>query len=104
MKLGMMEFDIMGVLGLVISGTQFIPQVYKVWKTDNTESLSTMTIVAFMLGQILWIIHSITVNDPISRIRCVINFICFAYLFYKKYMNNEVIPKKDEDYELYKYI
>ena len=92
-----------GYLGLLIASTQFIPQVYKVWKTNNTHSLSTYTMILYLIGQIIWIIHSFTVNDIIRRVGCTINIICFSYLFYKKFMNGEVLHPID-DKELHEHI
>ena len=99
-----MKFEI-GYLGLLISSTQFIPQVYKVWKTGDTGSLSTMTLIIYLIGQLIWVMHSFAVNDVIRRIQSAINIICFSYLFYKKFMNGEVLhPINDKDKELHEHI
>ncbi len=86
-----------GHLGLLISSTQFLPQVYKVWKTNDTHSFSTSTMIIYLIGQIIWILHSFSVNDVIRRTQSFINIVCFGYLFSKKFMNGEVFTNKTRE-------
>ncbi len=98
-----MKFKI-GYLGLLISSTQFIPQVYKVWKSGDTQSLSTFTMIIYLIGQVIWVIHSFAVHDVIRRIQSAINIICFSYLFYMKFMNGEVTNPINSKKELHEHI
>ena len=79
-----------GYFALLFSIPCFLPQVYKLYKTNNSSSFSIMTVILFWLAQLFWIIHGIQKKDKIIIIGCSINIICFTYIIYKIYSNNEL--------------
>lgn len=62
----------------------FIPQVYKVFKTKNTKSLSFATLVIFFIGQILWATHGIFAEDAPITVFAIITMILYILLIYAK--------------------
>ena len=88
-----MKFQI-GYLGILISSIQYIPQAYKIWKTNDTHSFSTSTIIMYLIGQIIWVLHSLSINDIIRSIQSFINLFSVSFLLYKKFMNGEVFSNK----------
>ncbi len=66
---------------------QFIPQVYKIHKTKKVKDISEYGILFLMFSALLWLGHSIFVNDY-SIIACeVVNIsVCLVMLMlYYKY-------------------
>jgi hypothetical protein len=98
-----MKFKI-GFIAFLISSTQFLPQVYKVWITNDTGSLSTLSILIYLIGQNFWFMHTFSTKDKILRTQIIINIICFSYLFYKKYMNGEITNPINSNKELHEHI
>ncbi len=88
-----MKFQI-GYLAILISSIQYIPQAYKIWKTNDTHSFSTSTIIMYLIGQIMWVLHSLSINDIIRSIQSFINLLSVSFLLYKKFMNGEVFTNK----------
>jgi len=78
-----------GYCALLFAIPSFLPQVYKVYKTNHTESFSPKTVFLFWLAQICWILHGFQVSDNIIKFGATINLICFTYILYKIIMNNE---------------
>jgi len=84
-----MKFDL-GYFALLFALPAFLPQVYKVYKTNNTKSFSSRTVLLFWFAQIFWIIHGFQKYDNIVKLGATINLICFSYLLYKIISNNEL--------------
>ena len=51
----------------------------------------------YLIGQIIWDLHSYSVNDIIRRTQSFINIVCFCYLFFKKFTNGEVFTNKTRE-------
>lgn len=86
-----MTFDF-GYIALLFALPAFLPQVYKVYKTNNTKSFSSRTVSLFWLAQIFWILHGFQKSDNIIKLGAFINLVCFSYILYKIIMNNEFDP------------
>ena len=52
-------FEIIGLVAGFLTTLAFVPQVYKVWKTKSTESLSLPMYLIFFTGVILWLIYGL---------------------------------------------
>jgi MtN3 and saliva related transmembrane protein len=57
------SYEIVGLIAAVLTTSAFVPQVYKVWKSKSTESLSLTMYFAFFIGIILWLIYGIHLNS-----------------------------------------
>nr|WP_198342140.1 SemiSWEET transporter [Polaribacter sp. SA4-10] len=52
-----------GLIAAFITTASFLPQVYKTWKTKQTEGLSLTMYVTFFIGIVLWLIYGIHLNS-----------------------------------------
>jgi uncharacterized protein with PQ loop repeat len=83
-----MKFDF-GYFALLFAIPAFLPQVYKVYISNNTKSFSSRTVLLFWFAQIFWIIHGYQKFDNIIKLGSTINLLCFSYILYKIIINNE---------------
>lgn len=83
-----MIFDL-GYIALIFAIPAFLPQIYKLYNTNNTKSFSSKTVLSFWIAQIFWILHGFQKSDNIIRIGATINLLCFTYILYKIIINNE---------------
>jgi MtN3 and saliva related transmembrane protein len=79
-----MNLVFIGVIGVLLTAFQLVPQVYKTIKTNSAKDLSLWTLIIIFLGATTWIIYSIYLNDvPIMIANCL-NLIFSLILLYKK--------------------
>ncbi len=84
-----MKYDL-GYMALIFALPAFLPQVYKLYKDNDSSSFSSNTVLLFWMAQLFWIIHGIQNNDNIILSGATINILCFSYIIYKLYNNNEL--------------
>lgn len=90
--------DYLGKIALFLAVPAFLPQVYKVYNTGETKSFSSRTLILYISSQIFWFLHAlINLNDFSLMAATTINFSCFAYIIYRKYYNEGILPHKKED-------
>lgn len=56
-------YEILGLLAASLTTASFLPQVYKTWKTKDTQGLSLTMYLVFFLGIVLWLIYGIHLNS-----------------------------------------
>ena len=81
-----------GYIALMFAIPSFLPQVYKLYHTNDSTSFSSRTVLLFWLAQLFWILHGFEKSDTILRTGATINLVCFTYILYKIIMNNEFNP------------
>ena len=57
------SYEIIGLIAAVLTTSAFVPQVYKVWRSKSTESLSLSMYIAFFVGIVLWLVYGIHLNS-----------------------------------------
>ena len=82
-----------GFIALILSSIAFMPQVYYVYTTHDTHSLSIHTLILYALAQIFWFIHSFQTMDVSLMISPIINLGIYIYLVYKKFVNEYNLRK-----------
>ncbi len=82
-----------GFVALIFSSIAFMPQVYYVYNTDDTHSLSIHTLILYGLSQIFWFIHSFQTMDISLMISPIINLGIYTYLVHKKFVNEYELPR-----------
>lgn len=82
-----------GFIALILSSIAFMPQVYYVYTTHDTHSLSIHTLILYALAQIFWFIHSFQTMDVSLMISPIINLGIYIYLVYKKFVNEYKLPR-----------
>jgi len=80
-----------------------IPQVYKIYQTNDTSSFSLTSIVIISLSQILWIIYAwLTMNQVKTNIyvliKSLIKLLFLSYILYSIINNNNNKENKVPDY------
>ena len=58
-----MYIEILGFLAAILTTSAYLPQVYKIWKTKNTESVSLTMYLVMFLGVFLWLIYSLFIKS-----------------------------------------
>ena len=77
----------LGILAGMFTSGAFIPQVYEIYKTNDTKSLSLSTIIIFTIGQILWVSYGFLYHAKPIIIFSSINFILYIYILHAKFKN-----------------
>lgn len=52
-----------GFLAGFLTTAAFVPQVLHAWQTRSTRDLSLLTIVAFTLGVLLWVVYGVLIHS-----------------------------------------
>ena len=55
--------EILGIMGAILSGITFFPQVYRTWKLKSAKDLSLTMILIIILSNIVWLIYAFKKND-----------------------------------------
>lgn len=79
-----MDIEIVGFLAAILTTSAYIPQVYKIWKTKNAESVSLSMYLVMFLGISLWLIYSIIINKPSLILANTITLLIILMIFYFK--------------------
>ena len=70
--------DLFGFLAAFLTTIDFLPQLYKTWKTKSADDVSLIMLILFITGLICWIIYGLKINSiPIL----VANIITFMFNF-----------------------
>jgi len=90
-----------GLLASIFACIFLIPQVYKIYQTNDTSSFSLTSIVIISLSQILWIIYAwLTMNQVKTNIyvliKSLIKLLFLSYILYSIINNNK--ENKEPDY------
>mgnify|MGYP005990847043 CR=1 FL=1 len=56
-------YEALGMVAAVLTTASFLPQVYKTWKTKDTQSLSLTMYGCFFIGIVLWLIYGIHIDS-----------------------------------------
>ena len=90
--------DVYGKLALLLAVPAFLPQVYKVYMTNETKSFSSRTLILYILSQIFWFLHALFKTNDINMVMAAgINFCSFLYIIYKKHYNEGILPHTKHD-------
>tara|TARA_B100001964_G_C13917163_1_gene458559 strand:- start:123 stop:377 length:255 start_codon:yes stop_codon:yes gene_type:complete len=55
--------EIIGIIGAILSGITFFPQVYRTWKLKSARELSLTMILIILLSNVIWLIYAFNKND-----------------------------------------
>ena len=81
------KIEIIGVIAAFLTTIAFIPQVYKVVKSNRTDGLSKTTFSIFTTGVFLWLIYGFLKNSVSmiigNGITLILALIILSYLIKK---------------------
>ena len=74
-----------GYVGSVLTSITFIPQVYKSWKSKSVGDLSIAMMLIVILGNIVWIIYALGINngEPIIVTNAIVMLLSLLLIFFK---------------------
>jgi MtN3 and saliva related transmembrane protein len=76
--------ELIGYLAAFLTTVAFVPQAYKVFKTNQTKDLSLSLFIAFSLGVFMWLIYGIMLKSiPMTMANSITLFLSL-YILYKK--------------------
>ena len=76
--------ELVGSIAAFLTTVAFVPQAYKVYKTNQTKDLSLFLFLIFSLGVFMWLIYGIMKEDPPIMIANSITLFLSLYILYKK--------------------
>ena len=76
--------ELVGSIAAFLTTVAFVPQAYKVYKTNQTKDLSLFLFLIFSLGVIMWLIYGIMKEDSPIMIANSITLFLSLYILYKK--------------------
>lgn len=79
--------DLIGYLAAFLTTFAFVPQAYKVYRTNQTKDLSLSLFVIFSMGVFMWLIYSIMLDSIPMKMANTITLILSLYILYKIYKN-----------------
>ena len=81
------KIEIIGIIAAFLTTIAFIPQVYKVVKSNRTDGLSKTTFSIFTIGVFLWLIYGFLKNSVSmiigNGITLILALIIISYLIKK---------------------
>ncbi|MFC4268257.1 SemiSWEET transporter [Polaribacter marinivivus] len=80
----MKYFEIIGFLAAILTTVAFFPQVIKVYKTQNTQSISLSMYIVFSIGILLWLVYGFYLNSLPMIIANAITLVSSIYILYMK--------------------
>ena len=79
-----MYIEIIGFLAAILTTFAYLPQVYKIWRTKNTESVSLTMYLVMFLGILLWLIYSLFIKSfPLIIANTLTLLIIIIILYFK---------------------
>ncbi|MFN0049297.1 MAG: SemiSWEET transporter [Cytophagales bacterium] len=77
----------LGFLAATLTTISFIPQVYIVWKTNDTKSISLTMFLLFWIGVVCWLFYGIFLQDFAIICANIFTLAAAGYILLKKLMN-----------------
>lgn len=76
--------ELVGYLAACLTTLAFVPQAYKIYKTNQTKDLSLSLFLIFSSGVFLWFIYGIMIDNYPVIIANLITLFLSLYILYKK--------------------
>jgi len=83
--------EIVGFTAGTIGTLAFLPQAFKIYKTNNTDGLSTVTTLCFLAALALWTVYGV-LTDSASLIATNAFQIIVQLYIYRKIRTNAAAP------------
>ena len=79
-----MNIEIIGFIAAILTISAYVPQVYKIWKTKNSESVSLSMYLVMFLGISLWLVYGINVKSASIIVANTITLVIILMILYFK--------------------
>lgn len=77
-----------GYLAASLTTFSFVPQAIKVIKTRNTEGISSIMYLMFVVGLVMWLIYGVLIDDLALSIANFMTFLFAAPILIIKLLSN----------------
>lgn len=78
----------LGFFAAMLTTVSFIPQTYKIWKSNDTTSISLSMFILFNIGVFSWLAYGFLKNDPAIIFANLFTMVMSLFILYKKIANN----------------
>jgi len=82
--------EIIGYMAAFLTTIAFVPQAYKIYKTNETKDLSLSLFIIFSLGVFMWLIYGIILESVPMILANIITLFLSLYILYKKFRNLKI--------------
>lgn len=76
--------EYIGHLAAILTTISFVPQVYKVYKTDSVKDISFWMFLLFSVGVLLWFVYGLIINNLPIILANAITFLMAMFILTKK--------------------
>ena len=76
--------ELVGYAAAFLTTVAFVPQAYKVYKTNQTKDLSLSLFITFSLGVFMWLLYGILLQSIPMIIANTMTLLLSLYILYKK--------------------
>ena len=78
---------ILGFFAAILTSISFVPQAFKVYKTNNTSSISLEMFILFTFGVVCWLIYGFLRNDMAITVANFFTLLMSGFILSKKIHN-----------------
>ena len=79
-----MIYKQLAYIAAIIGAIAFIPEAYTVYTTKKVIDLNYITIILYMIAQLLWGVHALNIKDIALSFSSFFAAIIYIYLLYAK--------------------
>jgi MtN3 and saliva related transmembrane protein len=84
----MINPEIIGITAGLLSTICFIPQIYKIHKSNKTSDLSLITFIILFIAVFLWFIYGLLIKSKALFYTNILQLIIISYIIYKIIIND----------------
>lgn len=77
-------FEVIGYLAALLTTISFLPQVFKIYKTKETKSISLSMYIILTLGILLWLIYGLHLNSMPIILANAVTLVSLIYILFMK--------------------
>ena len=88
----LMNWELVGSGAALLTMFGFVPQIFKIYRTESVEDVSFTMLFQFTIGIFLWLLYGVHIQDQILIVANAISFttLVVALGLYLKYRKNNL--------------
>jgi MtN3 and saliva related transmembrane protein len=79
-----------GLVAAALTSTSFVAQVYRIWRTRDASSISTIMYVMFTTGAATWLVYGLMIDSPSVVAANTVSFCLSATVLVLKWKHTKV--------------
>jgi MtN3 and saliva related transmembrane protein len=86
-----MNWELVGIGAALLTMFGFVPQIFKIYRTESADDVSLTMLFQFTFGIFLWLLYGLYIQDRILIIANTVSFttLIVAIGLYLKYKKNK---------------